>query len=73
MVAEQSIEDWAQVPWRKREASVYHLQKRIYRASCRGQSAVVHSLQRLLMKSKAARYRPSASFSTEFYSKLWLA
>jgi len=55
MIAEQSIEDWAQVPWRKLEAAVYRLQKRIYRASCRGQNAVVHSLQRLLMKSKAAR------------------
>jgi len=55
MVAEQPIEDWAQVPWRKLEAAVYRLQKRIYRASCRGNSAAVHSLQRLLMKSKAAR------------------
>jgi len=55
MVAEQPIEDWAQVPWHKLEAAVYRLQKRIYQASCRGNSAAVHSLQRLLMKSKAAR------------------
>jgi len=48
-------EDWAQIPWRKLEQSVYRLQKRIYRASVRGDSAVVHSLQRLLLKSRAAR------------------
>ena len=56
MGAEQPIEDWAQVPWHKLEAHVYRLQKRIYRASCCGNRAAVHSLQRLLMTSKAARY-----------------
>jgi RNA-directed DNA polymerase len=55
-MAATSIEDWTQVPWRKLEASVYRLQKRIYRAAQRGNTAAVHSLQRLLMKSKAARY-----------------
>ena len=45
MVAEQPIEDWAQVPWRTLEAAVYRLQKRIYRASGRGNSAAVHTLQ----------------------------
>ena len=49
------IESWAQIPWRKLEAYVYRLQKRIYRASQRGNSEAVHSLQRLLMKSEAAR------------------
>src|SRR5260221_13282293 len=48
-------EDWAQIPWRRLEQSVYRLQKRIYRASARGASEVVHSLQRLLLKSRAAR------------------
>jgi len=56
MVAEQPIEDWATLPWRKLEKTVYRLQKRIYQASARGNLQVVHSLQRLLMKSKAARY-----------------
>ena len=50
-----SSEDWAQIPWRKLEKYVYRLQKRIYRASTRGESEVVHSLQRLLLKSRAAR------------------
>jgi len=50
-----TIESWAQIPWRKLEAYVYRLQKRIYRASQRGNQEAVHSLQRLLMKSEAAR------------------
>ncbi len=49
------IEDWAQFPWRKLEAYVYRLQKRIFRAASRGNVRTVHSLQRLLMKSEAAR------------------
>src|SRR5439155_17379151 len=55
MVAEQPIEDWAQIPWRKLERKVYRLQKRIYQASLCGNNKAVHNLQRLLMKSKAAR------------------
>lgn len=54
-MAEQPIEDWTQIPWRKLEQHVYRLQKRIYKASCRGNVKAVHSLQRLLMKSQAAR------------------
>src|SRR5215468_4548143 len=56
MATEQEpIEDWATLPWRKLERAVYRLQRRIYRASLRGNVAAVHSLQRLLMKSQAAR------------------
>jgi RNA-directed DNA polymerase len=56
-MAEQSqpIEDWTHIPWRKLERKVYRLQKRIYQASLRGDEHIVHSLQRLLMKSEAAR------------------
>ena len=54
-VAAPAIEDWTQAPWRKLERHVYRLQKRIYQAQCRGQVKVVHSIQRLLMKSHAAR------------------
>jgi RNA-directed DNA polymerase len=49
------IEDWTHAPWRKLEQHVYRLQKRIYKAQCRGNVKAVHSLQRLLMKSRAAR------------------
>src|SRR5215468_1160441 len=56
MATEQEpIEDWATLPWRKLERAVYRLQRRIYRASLRGNVEAVHSLQRLLMKSEAAR------------------
>ena len=55
MVEQQPIEDWTRIPWRKLEKKVYRLQKRIYQASLRGDEHTVHSLQRLLMKSEAAR------------------
>ncbi|MBV9356084.1 MAG: reverse transcriptase N-terminal domain-containing protein [Chloroflexi bacterium] len=54
-MAMQPIEDWARLPWRKLERVVYRLQTRILRASERGNVQAVHSLQRLLMKSEAAR------------------
>jgi RNA-directed DNA polymerase len=54
-MAKPLIEDWAHLPWRKLERVVYRLQTRIFRASARGNVRVVHSLQRLLMKSEAAR------------------
>ena len=54
-MAPQPIEDWAYIPWRKLARKVYRLQKRIYRASDRGNDKAVHNLQRLLMKSQAAR------------------
>src|SRR5664280_874194 len=52
---EAVIEDWAQTPWRKLEQHVYRIQKRIYKAQMTGNDKAVHSLQRLLMKSRAAR------------------
>src|SRR5437588_6973166 len=48
-------EAWRKVPWRKLEQHVYRIQKRIYRANQRGNTRTVQKLQKLLMKSKAAR------------------
>src|SRR2546421_2603596 len=48
-------EAWRKLPWRKLEQFVYRIQKRIYRASQRGDTRAVQKLQKLLMKSKAAR------------------
>jgi RNA-directed DNA polymerase len=48
-------ESWRTLPWRKFEQHVYRIQKRIFRAEQRGNSKAVHSLQKLLMKSRAAR------------------
>jgi RNA-directed DNA polymerase len=47
--------EWQTLPWRQLEAAVYKLQKRIFRASQRGESKAVHRLQRLLIRSWAAR------------------
>jgi len=48
-------ESWRKLPWRKLEQHVYRIQKRIFRAEQRGNTKAVHKLQRLLMKSRAAR------------------
>jgi RNA-directed DNA polymerase len=48
-------EAWRQLPWRKFEQHVFRIQKRIYRASQRGDTRTVQKLQKLLMKSEAAR------------------
>jgi RNA-directed DNA polymerase len=47
--------EWNQVNWRKLERKVYKLQKRIYRASQRGDVKAVRRLQKMLMKSWSAR------------------
>ncbi len=48
---------WQQIDWKIVEVSVFKLQKRIYRASQRGDIKAVHRLQRLLTSS--------------YYGKLW--
>ena len=47
--------EWKTLPWRKLEQMVFKLQKRIFRASQRGNQKTVHRLQRLLTQSWAAR------------------
>jgi RNA-directed DNA polymerase len=49
-------ESWNKLPWRKFEQHVYGIQKRIFRAEQRGNTRAVHKLQKLLMKSRAARF-----------------
>ncbi len=53
--SEQPNVAWEQLPWKKIEAAVYRMQKRIFQASKRGDTKTVHKIQKLLMKSKAAR------------------
>ncbi len=48
-------ESWNKLPWRKLEQHVYRIQKRIFQAEHRGNTRAVHKLQKLLMKSRAAR------------------
>src|SRR5712692_5218299 len=49
-------ESWHKLPWRKLEQHVYRLQKRIFKAEHCGNTRAVHTLQKLLMKSRAARF-----------------
>jgi len=53
--AQQPMYRWQDLPWQKIERAVFKLQKRIYRASQHGDTAAVHKLQRLLLKSWSAR------------------
>jgi RNA-directed DNA polymerase len=46
---------WALLPWRKLEQQQYRLQKRIFKASERGDLKTVHKVQKLLMRSRSAR------------------
>lgn len=46
---------WNEIPWQKLEKIVYKLQKRIYKASRRGDVRTVRRLQKLLTKSWAAK------------------
>ncbi len=48
-------DSWETLPWRKLQRKVFRLQKRIYRASQEGNYRQVHALQRLLLKSRAAK------------------
>lgn len=48
-------ESWGKLPWRKLEQHVYRIQKRIFKAESSGKTKVVHKLQKLLMRSRAAR------------------
>src|SRR5712692_1449670 len=48
-------ESWRKLPWRKLEQQVYRIQKRIFRAEERGNEQAVRHLQKLLLKSRAAR------------------
>src|SRR5947209_18056698 len=53
--ADPASETWNQLPWRKLEKHVFRIQKRIFRASQCGNTRAVHKIQKLLMKSEAAR------------------
>ena len=52
---ERTSETWEHIPWRKLERHCFRIQKRIFQASQRGNQRAVHKLQKLLLKSRAAR------------------
>lgn len=47
--------NWKDIPWKKFHRHVYRLQKRIFKASQRGNVGTMRRLQKLLMKSFAAK------------------
>src|SRR5215475_5258005 len=47
--------EWTQLPWRKLEVAVFKLERRIFKASHAGEVRRVHRLQKLLLKSRAAK------------------
>ncbi len=49
------VYEWQDLSWKSIEKQVFKLQKRIYQASQRDDPRTVHNLQRLLMRSWAAR------------------
>jgi len=51
----EHTEKWEDLPLDQFEVEVFHLQKRIHRAASRGDTDKVHRLQRLLLRSWAAR------------------
>ncbi len=51
----QPMYKWCDIPWRKLEKNIYKLQKRIYKASRRDDVKLVRRLQKLLIKSWAAK------------------
>ena len=50
-----TTDEWNKLPWHKLERRMFKLQKRIYRASQRGDVKTAHRLQRLLTKSWSAK------------------
>jgi RNA-directed DNA polymerase len=54
-LGEISEPTWSEVDWKKLERRVYKLQKRIYRASLRGDTKVVRKLQKTLLNSWSAK------------------
>jgi RNA-directed DNA polymerase len=54
--AKKPSEVWKSLPWKKFQRNVFRLQKRIYRAKQRGDVRTVHNLQRLLLRSRSARF-----------------
>ena len=51
----QPMYKWSDIPWHKLERNTYKLQKRIYKASGRDDVKLVRRLQKLLIKSWAAK------------------
>lgn len=47
---------WRKLPWKQFRRELFRLQKRVYKAVCVGDMRKARSLQKLILKSRAARY-----------------
>src|SRR6266540_3884728 len=61
--------EWGQLPWRKLEVAVFKLQRLIYRVSQAHDRRRGHKLQRLLLKSRAAKYLAVGRFTQDNHGK----
>ena len=52
---QEHTEGWEMLPWKQFERNIFQLQKRIYKATQRGDFKQVRNLQRLLLRSYSAR------------------
>lgn len=52
---DNTMMDWKELPWRKLERNLFKLQKRIFKASQRGDTRTVRHLQKTLMRSWSAK------------------
>src|SRR5215471_6866601 len=50
-----ATDEWRTLPWRTLAVAVLKLQRRLYKAAQAGDVRRVHTLQRLLLKSRAAK------------------
>ena len=51
-----SSESWEFLPWKKFQINLFRLQKRVYKAIRAGDKAKARSLQKLILRSQAARF-----------------
>lgn len=61
--------EWKALPWKKFQKAIFKLQKRIYRASQRGDVKQVRRLQKLLVKSQAAAHLATRRVTQENQGK----
>lgn len=56
MINKNYSELWKNLPWRQFRKDLFRLQRRVFKAVRNGDTAKARSLQRLILKSRAARY-----------------
>lgn len=55
-VQKLNSESWKNLPWKKFRKNLFRLQKRVYKAVREGDTAKAKSIQKLIMRSRAARF-----------------